>query len=119
MREVAVLGIGQTRIDEHFDKSLRDLAGEAILSAMNDAGITGADAVFVGNMMSGSANRQQHLGTYIADWVGLRYSEAMRLEAACGSGSAAFRSALIAVASGEIDTAIAVGVEKMTDSPMD
>ncbi|GAP05890.1 acetyl-CoA acetyltransferase [Anaerolinea thermolimosa] len=117
MREVAVLGIGQTKVDEHWDRSLRELAGDAVLAAMYDAGITVAEGLFVGNMMSGSANHQQHLGAYIADWVGLRYAEALHVEAACSSGSAAFRAALMAVASGALDVAIAVGVEKMTDSP--
>lgn len=117
MRPVAVLGIGETKIEEQWDKSLRDLAGEAVLSAMQDAGIETADSLFVGNMMSGSASHQQHLGSYIADWVGLRFAEAARIEAACSSGAAAFRSALIAVASGDVDIAIVVGVEKMTDSP--
>lgn len=117
MREVAVLAIGQTKVDEHWDKSLRELAGDAVLAALAEAGLTGAEALYVGNMMSGSANHQQHLGAYIADWVGLRYSESIRLEAACSSGAAAFRTAVMAVASGEVETAIAVAVEKMTDSP--
>ena len=117
MREVAVLGIGQTPADEHWDKSLRELAGEAVLSAMQDAGLESAEGLFVGNMMSGAANHQQHLGAYIADWVGLRHASALHIEAACGSGSAAFRTAFMAVASGAMDTAVAVGVEKMTDSP--
>lgn len=117
MREVAVLGIGQTRIDEQWDKSLRELAGDAVLAALQDAGLNGAESLYVGNMMSGSANKQQHLGAYIADWVGMRFAEAMRVEAACSSGAAAFRSAVMAVASGAVDTAVAVGVEKMTDSP--
>ena len=117
MRQVAILGIGQTKIEEHWDRSLKDLAGEAVLNALKNAGIPGAEAVFVGNMMSGLANNQQHLGAAIADWMGLRFSDAMHIEAACSSGAAAFRSALMAVASGEIDVALAVGVEKMTDSP--
>ena len=118
MREVAVIGIGQTKVDEHWDKSLKELAGEAIIDAMRDAGRDFADAVFVGNMMSGSANRQQHLGTLITDWVGLRYTEAMKIEAACGSGASAFRQGLLAVASGEMDCVIVSAVEKMTDSPL-
>lgn len=117
MREVAVLGIGQTPVEEQWDKSLRVLAGEAVLSALQDAGLASAQALYVGNMMSGSANHQQHLGAYIADWVGLRYAESFKTEAACSSGAVAFRTALMAVASGEVDTAVAVGVEKMTDSP--
>ena len=119
MREVAVLGIGQTKIEEQWDKSLRELAGDAALAALQDAGLETADAVFVGHMMSGSANHQQHLGAYIADWIGLRFSEAMHIETACSSGAAAFRSALLAVASGALDVALAVGVEKMSDSPGD
>ena len=117
MRKVAVIGIGATKIDEHWDKSLRELAGDAVLSAMNDAGLDRFDALYVGNMMSSAANQQQHLGTYIADWVGARGKEAMRLESACSSGSAAFRAGVIAVASGEVEIAAVVGVEKMTDSP--
>jgi acetyl-CoA C-acetyltransferase len=117
MREVAVIGIGQTKIDEHWDKSLRDLAGFAVLDAVKDAGLNQVDALYVGNMMSASANHQSQLGAYIADWVGLRYAESFKLESACSSGAAAFRTALLAVASGAIDTAVALGVEKMTDSP--
>jgi len=117
MREVAVIGIGQTKVDEHWDKSLRELAGIAVLSAIQDAGLNQVDALYVGNMMSGSANHQQQLGAYIADWVGLRYAESFKIESACSSGSSAFRTALMAVASGSIDSAVAVGVEKMTDSP--
>ena len=119
MREVAVLGIGQTRVEEHWDKSLRELAGEAVLAAMEDAHLPAVDAIYVGNMMSGSANKQQHLGAYIADWVGMRYAEALRIEAACSSAAATFRTAVMAVASGEVDSAMAVAAEKMTDSPTD
>jgi acetyl-CoA C-acetyltransferase len=117
MREVAVIGIGQTPVSEHWDKSLRVLGGEAILAALEDAELSSAESLYVGNMMSGTANRQQHLGSYFADWVGLKQVEALRIESACSSGAAAFRSALFAVASGEVDSAIALGVEKMTDSP--
>jgi len=115
MRQVAILGIGQTKIDEHWDKSLRDLAGEAIFATLQDTGRESAEGLYIGNMLSGIVDHQNNLGTYIADWVGMMGSEAVKIEAACASGAAAFRSALIAVASGELDSAIAVGVEKMTD----
>ena len=39
MREVAILGIGQTKIDEHWDLSLREIGGNAAFAALQDAGI--------------------------------------------------------------------------------
>ena len=118
MRQVAVIGIGQTRIDEHWEKSLRELAGDAALAALADSSLEKVDAVYVGNMMSGSANHQQHLGIFVADWIGMRGAETFRTEAACSSGASSFRTAVMAVASGMVDSALAVGVEKMTDSPL-
>ncbi len=116
MREVAILGIGQVPVDEHWDKSLLELASEAALAALADAGRPRAQAIYVGNMLSSILDKQEHLGVMLADWTGLRGTEAMKIEAACGSGAAAFRMGLMAVASGEIDSALVVGMEKMTDT---
>lgn len=116
MREVAIIGIGQTPVDEHWDKSLRELAGEAVLAALHDSRRDTVDGLFVGNMMSGIISKQESLGALIADWVGLRGIEAIKVEAACGSGAAALRTGMMAISSGEMDSAIVVGVEKMTES---
>ncbi|MCI0520728.1 MAG: thiolase domain-containing protein [Chloroflexi bacterium] len=116
MREIAIIGIGQTPVDEHWGKSLRELAGEAVFAAMLDANRDAADGLFVGNMLSGMVNGQENLGALIADWVGLRGIEAFKIEAACGSGAAALRIAMLAVASGQMECAIAMGVEKMSDN---
>jgi acetyl-CoA C-acetyltransferase len=115
MREIAVLGIGQTKVDEHWEKALKDLAFEAAVAAMQDAGRETVEALYVGNMLSPLVSGQNQLGTLIADWLGIRGAEAVKIEAACGSGAAAFRAGLMAVGSGEIDSALVVGVEKMTD----
>lgn len=115
MRNVAILGIGQTKIDEHWEKSLREIGGEAAFLAMQDAGVEKVDALYVGNMLSPVISGQNQLGTFFGDWVGLWKQEAVKIEAACGSGAAAFRAGLMAVASGDIESALVVGVEKMTD----
>jgi acetyl-CoA C-acetyltransferase len=115
MRQVAVLGIGQTSIDEHWEKSLREIGGEAAFLALQDAGVEKVDALFVGNMLSSLVSGQNQLGTFFADWIGLWHQEAVKIEAACGSGAAAFRAGLMAVASGDIESALVIGVEKMTD----
>ena len=115
MREVSVIGVGQTSVGEHWDKSLRHLASDAVLGAMRDAGVERADALYVGNMLSGRIASQEHLGALIADFVGLRGIEAFKIEAACASGAAAVRMGYVAVAGGLADVVIVVGVEKMTD----
>lgn len=116
MREVAIIGIGQTPVDEHWDKSLKELAGEAILAALSDAGRETAESLFIGNMLSGILSKQENLGVLISDWIGLPGMEAEKVEAACGSGAAALRAGLMAVGSEEVDSALVVGVEKMTES---
>ena len=116
MRKTAILGVGQTAVDEHWELSLRELAGQAIFAALEDAGRESADGIFVGNMLSGMLAGQENLGSLIADWTGIRGKEAYKVEAACGSGAAALRVALMAVASGEMDCALVVGVEKMTET---
>jgi acetyl-CoA C-acetyltransferase len=120
MRDVSIVGIGQTAVGEHWDKSIRDLAGEAVDAAIRDAQVEKVekvDALYVGNMLSGVLSGQENLGAMIADWVGLHGVEAVKVEAACGSGAAAFRLGYIAVAGELADVVVVAGVEKMTDRP--
>jgi len=117
MREVAIVGIGQTKVSEHWDKSIRQLATEAIVAAVEDAGIERVDILYVGNMLSGEVAAQEHLGAAVADFVGLRTVEAYKVEAACASGAAALRQGYIAVAGGLADFVVVCGVEKMTEVP--
>jgi acetyl-CoA C-acetyltransferase len=118
MRDVSIIGIGQTTVAEHWDRSLRHLAGDAVLAAAKDAHIepTAADALYVGNMLSGLLTGQEHLGALIADFVGLRGIEAVKVEAACGSGAAALRLGYAAVTGGLHNFVVVCGVEKMTDT---
>jgi acetyl-CoA C-acetyltransferase len=115
MRQVAILGIGQTKIDEHWDLSLREIGGNAAFASMQDAGMDKVDSLFVGNMLSPLVSAQNQLGAFLSDWLGLWGQESVKVEAACASGAAALRAGLMAVASGEIESALVVGVEKMTD----
>jgi acetyl-CoA C-acetyltransferase len=115
MRDVFVIGIGQTPIGEWWDRSLRHLAYDALKAAIEDAAIERPDALYVGNMLAGQLSRQAHLGALIADFCGWRGIEAVTVEAACASGGAAFQAGLRAVASGAVETSAVVGVEKMTD----
>jgi acetyl-CoA C-acetyltransferase len=116
MRDVSIIGIGQTPVGEHWDIGLRHLALGAVRDAANDAHIDHADALYVGNMAAGLIGGQSNLGALIADYVGLRGLEAVTVEASSASGGAALRQAYLAVASGAIEFAIVLGVEKLTDA---
>ncbi len=117
MRRVYVAGIGQTRVKEHWERSARDLAVGSTLEALEQAGIDRADAIYVGNALSGELTGQEHLAALIADFAGLDSIEALRVEAAGASGGAAVRMGYLAVASGLRNVVIVTGAEKMTDVP--
>ncbi|MCG2783963.1 MAG: thiolase domain-containing protein [Anaerolineae bacterium] len=115
MTDVVIAGIGQTAINEHWDKSLRQLGVEAIQAAIHDSGGLQPQALFAGNIFSASLSRQAHVGVLLADFAGLRGIEAVTVEAAGASGGAALRQGYLAIQSGMADVAVVVGVEKMTD----
>jgi acetyl-CoA C-acetyltransferase len=115
MTEVVIAGIGQTEVGEHWDIGLRDLAYAAIHDAIEDAGGLKPQSLFVGNMLAPNLSHQAHVGALLADYSGLLGIEAVTVEAAGASGGAALRQGYLAVASGFVDVALVVGVEKITD----
>jgi len=122
MREVAIIGVGNTKFGEFWNRSFRDIFVEAGGKALNDAGLHGKDieGLYVGNMSGGQFVEQEHIGALIADYSGLSRefnTPATRVEAACASGSLALRQGIMAIASGYQDIVVAAGVEKMTDVP--
>ncbi len=111
-----IIGVGMIPVGEHWKLSLRDIAVEALLNAMDDAGVERVDSLYVGNMISGSFIEQENLGALIADWAGLGNVPAVKVEAACASGGAAVQEGAKAVMAGLEDVVAVVGVEKMTDA---
>src|SRR3989338_7655619 len=96
MRNVAIVGVSQTKFGEHWDKSLRDLIVEAGNAAINDSGVErkSIQSLFIGSMSSGRYAGQEHLGALAADSLRLTPIPATRFEGACAS---------------------VIGAEKMTD----
>lgn len=115
MIDVVIAGIGQTRVGESWDESLRSMASRAILSAIQDSGGLRPQALYAGNMLSAELSRQTHLGALLADHAGLTGIEAEMLECGGASGGAALRQGFLAVASGLVDVVVVVGIEKFTD----
>jgi acetyl-CoA C-acetyltransferase len=115
MTDIVIAGIGQTEVGEHWDISLRDLAFAAMRDAIKDSSGLKPQSLFVGNMLAPNLSNQAHLGVLLADYAGLLGIEAVTIEAAGASGGAALRQGYLAVASGMVDVALVVGVEKFTD----
>ena len=117
MREVSIVGIGQTKVGEHWDKSIKDLSVEAINKALEDSGIERdkIDSLYAGNMLSGKVAEQENLGSMISDFAGLGNIPSVKVEAACASGGAALQVGAKGVMSGLEDLSVVVGVEKLTD----
>ncbi len=115
MKPVAIVGLGMTPVREHWSLSIGDLAEEAGRAALEDAGLAGADALYVGNAYGATYNQQTQLGSLIAGRLGLAGIESYRCEAGDASGGVALRSGYLAVAVGAVKTALVLGVEKATD----
>lgn len=116
MREpVFILGVGMTPVAEHWGISLRELALQAMRAAMADAGGVQPQVLYVANALAPILSGQTQLGALLADFAGLHGIEASTVEAAGASGGLAIRQACLALEAGAVETAMVVGVEKVTD----
>lgn len=111
--DIFINGIGMTQFGNLKDRSLKSLLLEACEEAIKDAGSPKIDAVFIGNFMGGSVYNQEILGALVANDLGLGHIPAAKVEGACASGGIAFRQAYIGILSGEYDTVLVAGAEKM------
>lgn len=109
--DVWILGIYMTKFGKHPDKDTLDLASEAALAAMKDAGVTIKDmgVLAAGNLMGGSAS----IGQQIQKQIGQTGIPVFNVANACATGATALRTAIMAVKAGEADMGLAVGVEKL------
>src|SRR2546428_13358943 len=73
MRDVAIIGVGETEFGELWDRSFRDLGIEAGLKAIQDAKLRSEDidAVYIGNMSAGKILDPEHVSALVADYAGL------------------------------------------------
>lgn len=113
---IAILGTGMTTFGELWETSPRALARDAVKQALRDSGREKKDikALYVANMLSGMLGMQGHLGALFAEELGLSIP-AFTIEGACASGGLAIHAAILSILSGEYDTVLVLGVEKMTD----
>jgi acetyl-CoA C-acetyltransferase len=117
--KVAIIGVGSTRFGENFEQSYFDMVTEASYEAFKDAGVTNKDiqAAWLGTVYPRAYGFEGDGGTSLAEPLNMYGIPITRVANFCATGMDAVRNAAIAVAAGEYDLVMAVGVEKMRDVP--
>ncbi|ONM48443.1 thiolase family protein [Nocardia donostiensis] len=119
MRDVVVVGCGMTAFGKQPARTVSGLAAEAVESALADAGL-GSEVpaelgmIYYANVLSGLLQGQESArGQNALARTGVAGIPLVNVENACASGSTALHQAWLSVASGQVDAALAVGVEKL------
>ena len=107
---VWILGINMTKFGKHPDRDAVDLAAEATMNALADAGVTMAD---MGILAAGNLMGRGGIGQQLQKQVGQTGIPVYNVSNACATGATALRTAIMAVKAGECDMGLAVGVEKL------
>jgi acetyl-CoA acetyltransferase len=116
MSAVYVAGIAMTVFGRQTERSLHDLAGEAVAAALRDAGCSASDLGIVFYAGATNAFLQGQIvipGQVVCSKIGIEGIPIHNVENACASGSTAFNLAVQALRAGTADVALALGVEKM------
>jgi acetyl-CoA C-acetyltransferase len=122
MRDVYLIGAGQTPFGAFPERSYRDLFAEAYEHAREragaDIGPADIDEAVVGSL--GVGGRQLGLsGPAVTEHVGLHNVPCTRVENACAAGGFAVRQGVQAIKSGMADVVLAGGYEVMSDMSSD
>jgi acetyl-CoA acyltransferase len=110
--DIYILGISMTKFGKHPDKDTVDLASEATMAALADAGVSMKEVgiLAAGNLMGGGLG----IGQAIQKQVGQTGIPVYNVSNACATGATALRTAIMAVKAGETPVGLAVGVEKLS-----
>ena len=114
--KVAIIGMGCSKFGERWDSGSEQLLNEAFQEAVADAGIERSQ---IGAAWLGSALDSVNIGNSaipLSTALRLQGIPVTRVENMCATGTEALRGATYAVASGAVDIALAIGVEKLKDT---
>lgn len=112
MREdVYVIGVDMIKFGRFPERSVPDIAAEATLLALDDAGLGIRDmqALYCGNLYQSNAM----VGQRLLQQIGQSGIPVVNVANACATGATAFREAWTAIKAGLHDLTLAVGVEQM------
>ncbi len=115
---VSIIGTSHSKVGRLKEETIYSLLVDAGKEALKDSKVAAKDidAIYVGNYAGACFNKQSHLAPYALEIdPDLRFKPCTRVENACASSSNAVKEAVNAIKAGEVDTALVIGVEKMTD----
>ncbi|MFY8093773.1 MAG: thiolase family protein [Niveispirillum sp.] len=116
MGDIYVAGVGMTQFGRHPYKQVWELAREALVEVLDDAGAARSDieTVFYSGQTQGALQGQFAIpGQVVLARIGLPLIPVYNVENACASGTSAFQLAVQAIRAGQCDIALAIGAEKM------
>ncbi|CAI8722304.1 Acetyl-CoA acetyltransferase [Pseudomonas sp. IT-196MI5] len=116
MEPIYIAGIAMTEFGRHPDRSLQDMALEALNGALADARAQRSDigAVFYAGITNGHLQGQLSIpGQVVCSKIGIEGVPIYNVENACASGSTAVHLAVQSLRAGATDVALALGAEKM------
>ena len=116
MSNIYIAGIAMTVFGRHLERSVDDLAGEALRGALQDARCSAEDIgiAFYSGITNGSLQGQMAIpGQVVFSKIGIQGIPMFNVENACASGSTALHLAVQSLRAGSCDVALALGAEKM------
>ena len=115
MSRVGVIGAGHGRFGRRSDATVQELAFEVFRDAIADAGIDRdeIDASVVAAVPE--YHKQRSVAGVVQEYLNLNPKPTWLTEVACASGSAAIRTAWMAIQSGLHDVVAVIGCQKMTE----
>jgi len=114
--DVYLVGVGMTALGKHLDKSVKQLAAEAVTEALADAGLDreAIQAAWFCNTRQGALEGQHGVrGQASLRAYGFEGIPIFNTDNACASSSSGLLQAFAAVKAGLFDIALVVGAEKM------
>jgi benzoylsuccinyl-CoA thiolase BbsB subunit len=100
-----------TRFGKYMDRTIENLGQEAVLNALDDAGVKRED---IEEIFAGTGYGGPLIGQRIVRELGMTGIPITNLENACSSGTTALREGIAAIKQGRVDTALVIGIDKLT-----
>jgi len=115
MKDVAVIGVGQSSFVRGYEGSIRELAFEAFREAIKDAGITQKEVDASVFCSAPEYDKQRSPAGVLAEYLGLIPQPTFYVESVCSSSSTGVKVGYSMIKSGLHDIVVVLGFQKMSE----